>query len=231
MRFVGRTLCQAMAVMVCLACWMGGGVMDAAAQQPEGPPLKIFDDAARQREILKSIQELKSPKVSVRQAAASALGCTDPKYHPAYRVALPALHEALNDPEPFVRMNAARAIGILDPDDPAALPVLLALLHDADAGVRGDACRELWDFAPRATDAIPALINRLRDESPEVRANAAWGLGQFGPAAADQTVGVLGPLLRDPDGDVPEVQRPGARQDWSQGAGRCAGPAGGCEGP
>ena len=184
---------------------------------------------ALSREVLDCIEELHSPKVHIRESAAMALGCKDPAGRPARPVALPALHEALNDPEPGVRSYAARAIGMLDPDDKTALPVLLAVLRHPKAKVRSQAAVDLTDLAPQATGAIPVLIDLLRDESADVRGRAVYCLSLFGPAAA-KSVDAIVPLLRNPDD---EVRKDGALAlgEIGRGQGGAAGPARGGEGP
>ena len=100
----------------CLVCLLGDHSVAQNASPQDDPDPKLPD----------KIAQLKSPDASTRQGAAMSLGNKDPRYRARIARALPALHEALDDPEPFVRMYAARAIGMIDPDDPTALPVLLA---------------------------------------------------------------------------------------------------------
>lgn len=79
--------------------------------------------------------------------------------------ALPALVEAMRDPNRVVREAAAAALG--DSDDPTALDALLRVAGDPDADfwVRLKAARELWRGGDaRALDALSRLHARSRQE-------------------------------------------------------------------
>src|SRR5438876_5804338 len=130
----------------------------------------------------------------------------------AARDAIPALIEALADPDPTVCSRAAEALGAVGPDDrrvifelivqlntpnavsaarglakcgSAALPgsdALIALLRHADADVRWNAARTLGRI--HAAKAVVPLIAVLKDPNDEVREHAAEALGDIGPEAA-----------------------------------------------
>src|SRR5437868_2193319 len=81
--------------------------------------------------------------------------------------------QALHDPDPQVRAQAARSLGALGKNSEAAVPDLIGALKDSDAKVRADAAEALWSLGSRARDAIPALTAALGDKAPAVRLNAA----------------------------------------------------------
>jgi len=146
---------------------------------------------------------------------------------------VPALEEAVHDPNPDVRAAALQALRVLagreampnlvraleaDPDAvvrwqaavelealraPEALPALQAGLRDRDPLVRASAVEALRGVGDPS--AVPAVSTRLRDAAIVVRRSAADALGALGdPTAAS----ALGRALRDPD---PDVRRLAAR--------------------
>ncbi|HZI93306.1 MAG TPA: HEAT repeat domain-containing protein [Patescibacteria group bacterium] len=93
------------------------------------------------------------------------------------RSAGPALIAALADPDPEVRLQAARALGAIGGIDGSAGP-LIALLSDEDAGIRKVAIYALG--RTRDPVAIPALRPKLEDTSEDIRWNAALALAVLG---------------------------------------------------
>jgi HEAT repeat protein len=87
--------------------------------------------------------------------------------------ALPALRAALRDADPWVREEAARALGLLAKPDPALTDGLLAALSDAAAGVRRHAARALARVGPEAPQVHAALVRATADADARVR-NEAW---------------------------------------------------------
>jgi HEAT repeat protein len=140
------------------------------------------------------------------------------------------LVSALHDPDPHLRAEAARSLGVLG--DLRALPELLAALQtDLDPETRMAAAYALGHLgdhrsidgllaklADRNEDprirgmaaealtglqerrAVPFLIAALDDPAVEVRFWAAFALGQFGDAAA---LGALEALARTDDAVLP----------------------------
>src|SRR4051794_27721997 len=106
-------------------------------------------------------------------------GCgSSPPLHKGW----PAAHwrEALGDPNPQVRREAAGALAALK--DKQAVPSLVIALKDNDDKVRVSAVEALWSLGSEARDAVPALIPLLEDKSADMRLNAAGALGDIGPA-------------------------------------------------
>ncbi len=82
-------------------------------------------------------------------------------------VAVPALIEALRDPDTMVRVQAARSLARMGPTGSDAVPALIEALHDPDDLVREHAARALGQMGPAASEAIPHLIELLKQPSPD----------------------------------------------------------------
>jgi len=72
--------------------------------------------------------------------------------------AVPVLIEALSDPNPDVRKQAARSLARMGDAGKAAVPVLIERLQDPDEEVRQAAARALGQMGAAAAEAVPALI-------------------------------------------------------------------------
>jgi HEAT repeats len=119
----------------------------------------------------------------LRWAAALALGnLGDPG-------AVPALTAALLDPDKYVRLGAAMALGKLG-WEPANAEERAGLL------IARQEWASLPALGPRATGP---LLRASRDRDPGIRASAVGALGETGGAGAKEA---CDPALRDPDGEV-----------------------------
>ncbi len=95
--------------------------------------------------------------------------------------AMPALIEALDDSNKFVRLGAADAIADIDPGQAAvALPLLVQLLSDSEPSVRYNAAISIGKFGPHAESATASLLNALDDAEAVVRAMVVSALGSVG---------------------------------------------------
>jgi cyclophilin family peptidyl-prolyl cis-trans isomerase/HEAT repeat protein len=114
---------------------------------------------ARQPSTVPAVaSQLRSPDADVRWQAANALARIRENLAPA----VPALLTALEDKEPMVRANAARALGVAK--DGRALEPLLKLLSDPDERVAASAINALGALAE--AKAVSPLIeqgNKLLD--------------------------------------------------------------------
>lgn len=120
---------------------------------------------------------------------------------------LPALTEAITDPDAGVRVRVAEALGGQKGLGDAATP-LMHLLADTDADVRAQAARALGALRdPRAGDA---LVSALSDPDATVRAQAAEALGPL--ANPDHVAPLLERFLQDDD----ETTRFAAEQSLKQ---------------
>jgi HEAT repeat protein len=75
--------------------------------------------------------------------------------------AVPTLISTLNDPNPRVRAEAARALARIGPQATEAVQPLIARLDDPDEEVRQAAARALGQVGPAAAPAVPALISLI----------------------------------------------------------------------
>jgi len=103
--------------------------------------------------VREHIRDLRSSVPAVRRQAAVALGRVGGK------AAVPALVEALGDPEAQVRREAAKALGHIK--DARAVPKVLAALRDPDANVRLYAAYALGEI--KDPKAAKELLNALHD--------------------------------------------------------------------
>jgi HEAT repeat protein len=91
---------------------------------------------------------------SEQEAAADALGRIGP-------AAVPSLTQALQNPDPEVRLKAVEVLGRMGVDAKDAVPHLVRLLDDPDDQVRKAATRTLGRIGPPAQEAVPALMRTL----------------------------------------------------------------------
>ena len=134
----------------------------------------------------------------VRRLSAVALG----RCGAAARPALAALHGAVDDREPAVRLAASLAIRQIDPQDRSYEPVLTDALRAAD----GQIMLEVGRMGVDAAWAVPTLKVLLAHDSANVRSLAARTLGQIGPAASGAEP-ALKRSLRDPNVAVQDAAR------------------------
>jgi HEAT repeat protein len=78
--------------------------------------------------------------------------------------ALPSLIELLRDPDPEMRVLAAKAISRIGPEAAEAVPPLVAAMNDNNPDVRKHVIRALGQIGPKASASIPALVQELRDK-------------------------------------------------------------------
>ena len=104
--------------------------------------------------------------------------------------ALPVLITCLEDGDPQVAAESARALGRLGVAEGLALPALITTLDHTNRLVRDSAARAIADFGPLARPALPALIRGLKD-----------------PRLARVCAEVLGDLALEPRLVVPELTR------------------------
>jgi HEAT repeat protein len=93
------------------------------------------------------LQQLKDQDVVKRRQAVRELGARTAE---AERV-VPALAEALRDPNQYVRHDSAAALGKFGPEARAAVPALGAALKDKDRNVRRAAEAAMEKIAPQGT--------------------------------------------------------------------------------
>jgi HEAT repeat protein len=121
---------------------------------------------------------------SVRAAAAKGLALLGPQAEGA----VPALLQALHDPEPYLAMEAATALGRIGK---ASVPGLTKALADKLPLVRHAAAYALGEIGPAAQATTPELVELLRDPDPSVRSSTAYSLMLIGTPAATALSNVI----------------------------------------
>ncbi len=91
----------------------------------------------------------------LQTAAADALGRIG-------QPAVPALADALLDPDATVRLQACRALAFMGAQAANAVPALQRALGDADIAVREQAALALGQIGAAAQPAVPALMQMLK---------------------------------------------------------------------
>jgi hypothetical protein len=75
--------------------------------------------------------------------------------------AVPSLVQAMQNPDPQIRLKAVKVLGRMGPDAKDAVPDLIRLLEDPDEEIRKAASRTLGRIGPAAQEAVPALMRTL----------------------------------------------------------------------
>jgi HEAT repeat protein len=153
---------------------------------------------------------LEDPEGRTRNAAALALT----KMLPASRQAVPAMTQALDDKDRFVRMNVAMALSRLGTDARPAVPALIRAIKNEDNKTNLNAFTHtiqeisalaLGRASAGSADGVPALTEALEAATtPTMRMAVVRALGAVGPEARP-AVPRLRTLLDDKDRDVREV--------------------------
>ena len=145
------------------------------------------------------LEGLVDARLPVRKEAVSLLFQAGTPPPPLDAPLVEPLRKALKDEDPFVRANAAAALGQLVPAAQAARPDLAAALGDAAEDVRTWAVMALASLG--AEPYQDALAGRLKDPGAKVRAAAALALGTLG-AQGLSWADALAALKADGDKDV-----------------------------
>lgn len=93
---------------------------------------------------------------------------------------VPFVTDALNDPDPVVRLAAVQALRKLQ--GAGTVESLETKCNDADPNVRAESARALGNVGDRK--AVPKLVELLHDDNGFVRSAAAESLGQLGDRTA-----------------------------------------------
>jgi HEAT repeat protein len=138
------------------------------------------------------------------QRAAAAINLASFKPIPAAQVTRPLI-QALKDPEPGVRENAAISLMRIgyEPGQGAEVgPPLVEALRDPAPRVRKAAAGAFRSMARGPRTAIPALADLLRDPEAEVRAEAAFALMGFVPPAREAVPALSAAFPRETEKQV-----------------------------
>lgn len=125
------------------------------------------------------VEMLQHERVSNRRNAADAMIDLAPHTESIQ----PALRRAMNDDDPQVAGDAARALGALGPKASPSVSALVKTLSHENPYVRVYAAEALASIGPRASAASTDLAKALSDPLPGVRWAACEALARIGPAA------------------------------------------------
>jgi HEAT repeat protein len=151
---------------------------------------------------------LKDPNPEARYKAALALS----KMIPAAKTAVAELALALEDNEPFVRLNAVNALFRLGNDAQPARSALIKAVQDKanvdksppvfDYTIQDMAARALGRASAGGAEAVPALMAALEEGKTDgIRKSVAQAFGDIGPEAK-ASLPQLRLLLQDKNADV-----------------------------
>src|ERR1043166_4599811 len=148
------------------------------------------DDPKKKNEPkLDGLKALKHMDPKVRYRAAQTLADLGPQA----KFASEALHEALQDKHPMVRLKVVEALWKIEQAPSTVLmPVLLELIKHKEEGVRASTPRVIALLGKTgAKTGLPALETALKDKDFEVKMAAITALGDLGPIAKDKAVALL----------------------------------------
>ncbi len=159
------------------------------------------------------IDDLRAPDLRVRLAALDVLETLSREKESQLRAvpAIPALVQAVFDPNMVVRWQAARTLGHLGPAMPRLAPgevkpavnALTTLLNDQeDLGVRTAAAVALEHFGPEARDAVPLLARVLNRGDRDYRIAVLHAIQDVGTDALSALPSVGWLLIHDPNARV-----------------------------
>ena len=137
-------------------------------------------------DIVRTTEEIDSEWLAIR-----ALG------HLRYKRAEPLLIQSLRDKHPYVRANAARALGDMRAIS-ASGPLIELLENESDGGVIEQTSLALANI--EAAEAIPALIDAANHDNVQTR---AWVVQAIGRLGSRNEIPALAKYLDDPS---PHVQ-------------------------
>ncbi len=163
-------------------------------------PLTRMDPRTKARLLPKFLAGLQDPEWLVRNTSVSVL-----RFFPeASSVVVPALSQALLDPQPEVQLAAAWILHGMASDPQtkrAAISAVITVLENPDDQIAWQAAEALGELGAEPELAVPALIAALDSTSALAANTAVEALGRFPqwPVGSRATVEKL---LQDPDADV-----------------------------
>ena len=145
----------------------------AMLQQPDYAPEAALALSFMGSASVASLREaIRSEEPVVRREALRAMGKLRERASIDPQIVIPALLEALNDPDPTVRNVAVTYLGIVRDDPKTEVAGLIKALADENAEVRQAAAAALAEYGTLAEPAIPALKKASNDPDEEVRREA-----------------------------------------------------------
>jgi HEAT repeat protein len=144
--------------------------------------------SAQRADIPDLLQKLLKPDAQTRADAYRSLGAISPE------VKIPALIQALSDPDWKIQVVAAYHLGQMGSAAREAIPALATALDSLNPDVRFVITKALEQIGSQA--AVPPLARALQDKDENVRLAAAMALDNLGPDAR-AALPVLQKYLRD----------------------------------
>src|SRR5690242_1618342 len=143
------------------------------------------------------IQALTNENENVRDCAAEVLG----RFRAAARAGISPLTQALKDTSPYVRVESARALSMIDATlAPLSARVLREAMSDVDCPARVNAAWRLKEVEPGSREAaMLVVIASLKSRDSDVRRFAASVLPGFGALATNATPQLTEMALDDSD--------------------------------
>lgn len=124
--------------------------------------------ASKEAEAKKATEDLKKSKDNkVKIAALQKLGELGLIQFAFVEPAVPDVFKAVKDSDAGVRAAAAKALGMIGPDDPETVPQLVGLLKDKDEGVKFAAIEGLAYMGKKAENAVKDLRAVAKDADPK----------------------------------------------------------------
>lgn len=145
----------------------------------------------RRRRLTAPLVRLLADSTVRRDAAGEALSLIGP-------AATGALLDALEDPNPSVRMYAADALGRVSPPTPSVVRALIRRVRDPDRAVHSRAVEALGSIGPAAAPSVPALLDALERRGDQPTVTLVQALGRIGPAAIAAVPALIEVLEGDP---------------------------------
>ncbi len=112
--------------------------------------------------------------------------------------AIPALMQAVKDPNETVRLGALRSLGGMGNVAKSIAPQLIPSLKDPSPKIQVQTAWALRSMGESPEPILPVLIAKLKDPNPDIRSLSAETLGQLGQAAKP-AVPALITALNDPN--------------------------------
>jgi HEAT repeat protein len=194
---------------------MQDGAVQVSSFAPKGEelPSPLPPELSLRGTVKALIDDLRAPDLRVRLAALDVLETLSigKESQPRAVSGIPALVQAVSDPNKVVRWQAARTLGHLGPAMPRLAPrqvkpavnALMALLNDQeDLGVRTAAAVALERFGPAARDAVQVLAQVLNRGDRDYRIAVLHAIQDIGTDALPALPSVGWLLIHDSNARV-----------------------------
>ncbi|QDT95248.1 HEAT repeat domain-containing protein [Gimesia aquarii] len=118
---------------------------------------------------------------------------------PSGEAAISALIEALNDPDPDLRIFTLKILEYFEDDTEPALPAMIKALTDSDRNVRICALTPVASFGAKAIDAVPILEKWIGSDDEFRHVSAVGHILMIDSSKAEELVPILLKALESDD--------------------------------